>query len=217
VRVAGRAFPLVIAAPSGTGKTSLARALVERHQDVVFSISATTRPRREYERPGVDYVFVDQARFAAMAEAGELAEWAEVHGRSYGTPREGVAAALAQGRVVVLDIDVQGARQVRAAFPDAVLVFILPPSAAELARRLSRRGSEDGAERQRRLGNARAELEGADEFDYVVVNDDFDTALGALDAIVEAERHRATRAADLAGTLHRLDRELAALMNERSN
>lgn len=217
MRVPGRAFPLVIAAPSGTGKTSLARALVERHEDVVFSISATTRAPREYERPGVDYIFVDEARFRSMAEAGELAEWAEVHGRHYGTPREGVAQALARGRVVVLDIDVQGARQVRGVFPEAVLVFILPPSAAELARRLSNRGSEDDVERRRRLGNARAELQGADEFDYVVVNDDFDTALGALDAIVAAERHRASRAADLPGTLHGLDRELAGLMNERSN
>src|SRR5690606_15363831 len=128
----GRAFPLVIAAPSGAGKTSLARALVERHDDVVFSISATTRPRRGYEVHGKDYYFVDDVAFDRMISSGELLEWATVHGYRYGTPRQGVTECIRRGEVVVLDIDVQGARQIRAVFPESVLVFVLPPSAVEL-------------------------------------------------------------------------------------
>src|SRR5690606_32116544 len=114
-----RALPLVLAAPSGAGKTSLARALVERHEDIVFSVSATTRPPREYERNGVDYHFVDDAGFEAMEQRGELLEWAWVHGRRYGTPVSSVRDALARGHTVMLDIDVQGARQLRGKLPGA--------------------------------------------------------------------------------------------------
>ncbi|HEX6937890.1 MAG TPA: guanylate kinase [Longimicrobiales bacterium] len=211
----GRSFPLVIAAPSGAGKTSLARALVERRSDVVFSISATTRPRREYETSGKDYYFVDDAEFDRMIAAGELLEWATVHGRRYGTPRAGVAHGLEQGRVVVLDIDIQGARQVRDLFPDAVLVFILPPSAGELERRLAKRGSEARAEVDRRLAGARRELPLATTFDYVVVNDDFERAVNALDCIVTAERHRRSRMSDLERELARLDAELGRILDRR--
>lgn len=212
----GTPFPLVIAAPSGAGKTSLAHALVQRHPELVtFSISATTRARRERERPGKDYYFVDDTEFDEMIESGELLEWAYVHGRRYGTPRRGVREGIAAGKVVVLDIDVQGARQIRRAFDDAVLVFILPPSAAELNRRLMGRGSERDAELLRRLRGARGELEVAVEFDYVVVNDDFERALGALEAILNAERHRAGRIAELDRELRRLDAELGEIL-ERS-
>lgn len=212
----GRPFPLVIAAPSGAGKTSLAHALVQRHPgEMTFSISATTRARRERERPGKDYYFVDDAEFDEMIESGELIEWAEVHGRRYGTPRRGVREAMAAGKVVVLDIDVQGARQIRRAFDDAVLVFILPPSAAELNRRLTGRGSEGEAEVERRLRGARGELEAAAEFDYVVVNDDFDRALGALEAILRAERHRTKRIEELGLELRRLDAELGEILDRR--
>lgn len=189
----GRPFPLVLAAPSGAGKTSLARELVRRNARVVFSVSATTRPARANEKPGVDYEFVDDAGFDAMLAAGELVEWATVHGRRYGTPAHAIVKALASGDVVVLDIDVQGARQIRSKFPDAVLVFILPPSAEELGRRLERRASESEEQKTDRLRTARVELNTSHEFDYVVVNDDFDVALGTLEAIVRAERHRVSR------------------------
>ncbi len=208
-----RPFPVVIAAPSGTGKTSLARALVERDPKVVFSISATTRPPRVHETGGVDYEFVDEVEFDRMIGAGELVEWAEVHGHRYGTPARGIAAALARNEVVVLDIDIQGARQIRVTFPEAVLIFILPPSGAELVRRLRGRGSEGLEERRRRLQNARAELHAAGEFDYVVVNDDFEGAVGALQAILAAERRRYGRLEDPKAQLERIDREVGDLVD----
>ena len=211
----GRAFPLVIAAPSGAGKTSLARALVERHEDVVFSISATTRPRRGYEEHGKDYYFVDDVAFDRMISSGELLEWATVHGYRYGTPRQGVTECIRRGEVVVLDIDVQGARQIRAVFPESVLVFVLPPSAVELNRRLVGRGSEQESERRRRLEGARRELGDAVAFDYVIVNDDFDRAYQVLESILLAERHRVSRAAGLDELLERLDAELGNIL-ERS-
>ena len=209
-----RPFPVVIAAPSGAGKTSLARALVERDPDVVFSVSATTRPAREHETDGVDYEFVDGAEFDRMLAAGELVEWAEVHGHRYGTPAHGIAAALARDELVVLDIDVQGARQIRRSFPEAVLIFILPPSGDELVRRLRGRGSELPEERRRRLRNARAELHAAGDFDYVVVNDDFEGAVGALQAILAAERRRYVRLVDPEAQLERIDREVANLVEQ---
>jgi guanylate kinase len=209
--VRSRPFPVVIAAPSGAGKTSIARALVQRHDDVVFSISATTRAPRRYERDGVDYFFVDDAGFDRLVADGELVEWAVVHGQRYGTLRRGVSLALERGQTVVLDIDVQGARQIREAFPEAVLVFIVPPSAEELGRRLVFRGSEAAAERRRRLENARRELAAAREFDYIVVNDDFETAVAALESILASERRRTARIEDLGETLERLDRELVDL------
>lgn len=209
----GRPFPLVIAAPSGAGKTSLAHALVQRHpEEITFSISATTRARRDKERPGKDYYFVDDAEFDSMIESGELVEWATVHANRYGTPRRGIRDGVEAGRVVVLDIDVQGARQIREAFDDAVLVFILPPSAAELNRRLAGRGTEEADDLRRRLQGARAELEAATEFDYIVVNDDFDRALSALEAILLAERHRGARIDRLSTELGRLDSELGQLL-----
>jgi|SRR5690625_88454 len=212
----GRPFPLVIAAPSGAGKTSLAHALIERHpEEVMFSISATTRPRREEESEGRDYYFVTDAEFDRMIESGELIEWATVHGNRYGTPSRGVREGIDAGRVVVLDIDIQGARQIRERFDDAVLVFILPPSAAELDRRLTGRGSEGDAERRRRLAGARTEFSAAAEFDYVVVNEDFESAVETLEAILEAERYRPHRMRELDEMLHRLDEELGEIL-ERS-
>ncbi len=211
----GRPFPLVVAAPSGAGKTSLAHALVRRRPDVVFSTSATTRPRREYEKPGKDYFFVDDGGFDRMIEAGDLLEWATVHGRRYGTPRKGVEQALARDKVVLLDIDIQGARQVRELFPDAVLVFVLPPSAAELERRLAARASEREAEVDRRLAGARRELPLALDFDYVVVNDDFERAVNALESIVTAERRRRSRLDGLEHVLARLDAELGRILERR--
>jgi guanylate kinase len=209
---ASRPFPVVLAAPSGAGKTSLARALVARHADIMFSVSATTRPRRPGERDGHDYLFVDDAEFDRMTRDGELLEWAMVHDRRYGTPKSSVAEALERGSVVILDIDFQGARQVRAAFADAVMVYVLPPTAEELVRRLLNRGSEADAERRRRLITARVELAAVDEFDYLVVNDELEVAVASLEAIIRAERHRTVRAIDIGDRLSRLRNGLDALI-----
>ena len=189
---------LVIAAPSGAGKTSLARELVGRNDQMVFALSATTRAPRDGERDGVDYRLVDDAGFDALLENDELLEWAVVHGMRYGTLRDGVTKALRAGQTVVLDIDVQGARLVRQSTAGAVLVFILPPSADELMRRLVGRASETPAQRYERLTSARSELAAVHEFDYVVVNDHFETAVETLQSIVIAEGHRAARMGDVA-------------------
>lgn len=193
----GHPFPLVIAAPSGTGKTSLAHALVGAEENAVFSVSATTRRPRAGEREGIDYHFVADAEFDRMIAEGELVEWATVHGKRYGTPWAAIRNGIEQGRTVVLDIDIQGARNVRGAFADAVLVFILPPNAGELRRRLASRNTEGGEDLRRRLHNALDELDAVAEFDYVVVNDQFERALQTLEAIFHAERHAVGRASDL--------------------
>ncbi|MEN8374708.1 MAG: guanylate kinase [Gemmatimonadota bacterium] len=209
-----RPFPLVVAAPSGAGKTSLARALLEARSDLVFSVSVTTRERRPHETDGVDYTFVDDDEFDALIEAGELVEWAVVHDARYGTTRRAIQSALDDGRVVVLDIDIQGAKAIRERFEEAVLVFVLPPSGDELARRLAGRGSEAEAERRRRLRNARDELPSAPGFDYVVVNDDFDAGVAALGAIVDAELRRVPRQAALEEALRRIDTQIAGILEE---
>ena len=193
----GQPFPLVIAAPSGTGKTSLAHALVGAEQNAVFSVSATTRRPRAGERDGVDYHFVSDADFDRMLASGELVEWAAVHGNRYGTPWSAIRDGLEAGNTVVLDIDIQGARNVRHAFDDAVLVFILPPNAGELRRRLAGRNTEGVEDLRRRLSNALSELDAVSEFDYVVVNDEFERALQSLEAIFHAERRSVARASDL--------------------
>lgn len=208
------AFPLVIAAPSGAGKTTLARMLIGRNPDVAFSISATTRPPRPREQDGRDYHFVDDDTFDRMIASNQLAEWAVVHGRRYGTPRREVAAAVERGRTVLLDIDVQGARQVRRLFSDALLVFILPPSAAELDRRLSGRASESPDQRRHRLVNARREIEAVSEFDFVVLNDDLQRALGRVEAILHAEWARVRRIPDLDVHTRGLVRDLDELISE---
>lgn len=178
-------FPLVLSAPSGAGKTTIAHRLRDGRGDVVFSISATTRPPRDGERDGVDYHFVGEDAFRRMIAAGELIEWAQVHGSYYGTPLRNVRDAQTRGQYLLLDIDVQGARQIRDKVPEAVLVFILPPSGQALVQRLMGRGSEDDARVQRRLKNALAEIRGAGEFDQVVINDDLDAAVADVGAVLE--------------------------------
>jgi len=181
-------FPLVIAAPSGTGKTTLCRVLVERDPGLVFSVSHTTRARRPGERDGHDYHFVTQAEFRRMASAGEFLEWATYNDHLYGTSFAAIDAHLAAGRDVVLEIEVQGARQVRRRRADARLVFLLPPSLTALEARLRGRGTDALEQIERRLRVAREELAAAPDFDYGVVNDELETCVREVQAIVAAER-----------------------------
>lgn len=199
---------IVVSAPSGAGKTSLTRAaigqLTRQGQSVDFSVSHTTRAPRPGEQDGRDYHFVDEARFVAMIEAGEFLEHARVFDRRYGTGRATTTAALADGHDVILDIDWQGAQQVKAAMPAALTVYILPPSREALAQRLAARGQDDSATIARRMEQAAAEASHWAEYDYVVINDDFDTAVADLVAIFRAARHRREQvAAGRAGALAR--------------
>ncbi len=180
-----RVAPVVLAATSGTGKTTIARRLVEEAPSYVFSVSATTRPPRQGEKDGVDYHFLSRMEFERRIAEGDFAEWASVHGRLYGTPRSELIAAAERGDRVVLDIDVQGARQIRASVPDAKLIFVLPPSVDIMMARLTGRGSEAPESIARRLHSALVELQAVPEFDYVVVNDDLDECLMEIRAIVE--------------------------------
>ncbi len=191
----------IVSAPSGAGKTSLVEALLQGDPGLTVSISHTTRPRRPKETDGVNYHFVDAATFQTMIEADAFVEHAEVFGNHYGTSRAAVAEGLATGADVVLEIDWQGASLVRAAIPEAVSIFIVPPSQAALRERLNSRAQDDEAVIESRLAEARGEMQHHDEFDYLVINDDFGTALEELAAIVLAERcrlaHRVERQREL--------------------
>ena len=180
----------VIAAPSGGGKTTLTRALLDREPGIRLSVSYTTRPPRPGERDGVDYHFVDAERFSALKAAGEFLEYARVHGNWYATSATWLKAEVATGRDVLLEIDWQGAAQVRKLVPDSVHVFILPPSLESLERRLVKRGQDDSATIARRLNAAREEIRHCGEFDYVIINQDFASAVDDLAAIVRTARLR---------------------------
>jgi guanylate kinase len=183
----------VVTGASGTGKTTLVREALATVPGVGWSVSATTREPRVGEVDGQDYHFVSKADFEARVAAGELLEWAEVYGNYYGTLRAPVEEALARGESILLEIDVQGARQVRAAAPDAVLIFVLPPSVDALERRLRARATDDDATIARRLAEARLQLEGVGEFDYVVVNDVLTSAHHRFQAVLVAELQRRVR------------------------
>jgi guanylate kinase len=183
--VARRGKLYVIAAPSGAGKTSLLRALMERRPGLSFSVSCTTRRPREHERDGHDYHFVERAEFERLIAAGEFIEHANVFGNLYGTRRSVVEAALSEGRDLILEIDWQGAKQVRERLPEAIQVFVLPPSEAELEARLRKRASDTDDVIARRLTESRLEMSHWRDFDYVIVNRNFDEALAELEAIFD--------------------------------
>ena len=206
------AFPLILSAPSGAGKTSIAKALLARRSDVGYSVSCTTRAPRPGETPGQDYQFLTTEEFLARQAAGDFAESAQVHGNLYGTLRSEVDRVLRTGKHVVMDIDVQGAAQFRRAYPDSVAVFILPPSAEVMLNRLRARGTENRAELARRMISALEELRSVAEYHYVVINDVFDHAVGRVCAILDAETMRRDRLRDLDASVRvliaRLEREI---------
>ena len=180
-------FPVILSSPSGGGKTTIARELLSRRNDVGYSISCTTRAPRQGERDGVDYYFLTREQFMARREAGDFAESAEVHGNLYGTLKSEIARVLGSGKHVIMDIDVQGAAQIMLAFPQGVTVFVLPPSAEVLLERLRRRKTESPQALVARLNSALHELRAVEEYEYVVVNDDLDRAVRQIGAILDAE------------------------------
>lgn len=180
----GRGRLIVVSGPSGVGKGTVVARLLDRLPDAALSTSVTTRPARQGETDGVDYRFVDDRSFDRMVADGELLEWATYAGNRYGTPRAPVDEALEAGRDVLLEIEVQGALQVRARRPDAILLFLRPPSEEELERRLLERGTEDATQRSLRLATARRELQAAGRFDHQVVNDDLDGCVETILALL---------------------------------
>lgn len=185
----------VLSAPSGTGKSTIVSAMVERLDGLEFSISYTTRPPRPEETDGKDYHFISREKFEQMAASGAFLEWAEVFGNLYGTGLEATRLALSDGRDLLLDIDIQGARKVRGGELESVSVMILPPDYATLESRLAGRGSESEQEKHLRLAEALAEAGEYKDFDYMVVNDDLDGTILTVEAIVKAERRRTARCA----------------------
>ncbi len=189
--IAGTLF--IVAAPSGAGKTTLVGRLLAEDPHVQHSVSFTTRAPRPGEQSGREYQFIDVQRFLAMRERGEFAEWAEVHDNFYGTSRTWLEQRMQEGCDMLLEIDWQGAQQMRRQFPEAVSVFILPPSIAELEQRLRRRGADSEDVIARLVAGALGEMRHVDEFDFVIINNDLDVALGELKAAVRASRLRFSR------------------------
>ena len=197
-----RGLLLVVSSPSGAGKTTLCHRLIDEFPNIVFSVSSTTRPIRRGEEEGTDYCFVDEPTFEKMVQAGEFAEWAEVHGHRYGTTVEAVRQALEGGRHVLFDIDYQGGRQIKAKFEkDAVLVFVLPPSLEELESRLRKRATDAPDVIERRLKKAREELKQYGIYQFLIVNDDLRHAYDRLRAIYLAAQCGADRVGHIAEAL----------------
>jgi guanylate kinase len=209
------AFPIILSAPSGGGKTTITKELLARRTDLGYSVSATTRAPRHAEVDGRDYHFLSHSDFTARQKAGDFAEWAEVHGKLYGTLRSEVDRVLSSGRHVIMDIDVQGAAKFAAAFPASVLVFLVPPSAEVLIERLMARGTEKARDLLVRLETAKRELEAVQQYEYVVVNGVREQAVRETSAIIDAESLRRTRTPAMGervrGLVDGLDRVIAEL------
>jgi guanylate kinase len=208
-------FPIILSSPSGGGKTTITKLLLERRQDVGYSVSCTTRSPRPGEAHERDYFFVTKADFAARRDRGEFAESAEVHGNWYGTLRSQVDLVLTRDRHVIMDIDVQGAAQFRAAYPESVAIFLVPPSANALMNRLTSRQTESGEAYQTRVRAAREELRAAVSYQYAVLNDDLESAYRLVSSLIDAEAVRHARqpqlTARVAALIDELDRQLVQL------
>jgi guanylate kinase len=205
-------FPIILSSPSGGGKTTIAQQLLERRNDLGYSISCTTRPARPGETHGKDYFFLTREEFLARRARGDFAESADVHGNLYGTLRSEVSRVLAEGKHVVMDIDVQGARQMIQAFPESVTIFVLPPSGEILLARLRGRKTESPQQLVARLHSALRELRAVEEYEYVVMNDDLDTAVTRVGSILDAEVVSRERVSGLRqqveALIHRLETEI---------
>ncbi|NTF07043.1 guanylate kinase [Agrobacterium rubi] len=212
VHIARRGLMLVISSPSGAGKSTIARNLLEKDKNISLSVSVTTRARRQSEIDGIHYHFISKREFERMREGEELLEWAEVHGNYYGTPREPVEAAMAEGKDMLFDIDWQGAEQLQDKMKaDVVSIFILPPTMTELQSRLHRRAEDTEEVIQTRLANSRSEIEHWRDYDYVILNDDLQAAFEAIEAIVKAERVRRDRRHGMFDFVRALLEEVPAL------
>ncbi|HET9453950.1 MAG TPA: guanylate kinase [Gemmatimonadaceae bacterium] len=210
-------FPIILSAPSGGGKTTIARALLARRPDIGYSVSCTTRQPRPGEIQGKDYYFLSRTEFLAKREHGEFAESAEVHGNLYGTLRSEVLRVLQSGKHVLMDIDVQGAAQFTRVFPHSVTVFVLPPSAEVLVDRLRMRQTESAQQLADRLISALQELQSVDEYEYVVVNDNLEQAIQRVGSIVDAEVSSRERVAGLRAQVAMLIERLEAEIESRTN
>jgi len=188
-----KGFLLVISGPSGSGKGTICKKLLERNRDLVLSVSATTRKPRKGEIDGVNYFFVDEDKFEEMIRNNEFLEHANVHGNKYGTPMKFVVDQIENGEIVILEIDVQGALQVKNIYNEAILIFLLPPSMEELKNRINKRGTETKEDIDIRLNNAYRELKLIDKYDYVVVNDKVDDAVENIEIIINAEKLKVKR------------------------
>lgn len=207
-----RAFPIILSAPSGGGKTTIVHQLLESRDDIGYSVSCTTRPPRPGEVDGEDYFFLSIPKFLDLQQHGELAESAEVHGHLYGTLCSEVRRVIESGRHVIMDIDVQGARQFRTAFPQSVLIYVLPPSGEVLLERLRARNTETSDSLKKRLLGALVELQAVPMYQYVVLNDDLERAVASVSGIIDAEGLRRERLdnveRDVRAIVDRLEREL---------
>ncbi|MCF6466437.1 guanylate kinase [Clostridium sp. Cult2] len=188
-----KGFLLVISGPSGCGKGTICKKILERNEKLVFSVSATTRMPRKGEVEGVNYFFINEEKFGKMVENNEFLEYANVHGNLYGTPRKFVLEQVENGEIVILEIDVQGALQVKKSYPEAVFIFLLPPSMSELKNRIKKRGTETEEDIDIRLKNAFKELEFVDEYDYIVINDEVMNAVAKTETIIGAEKLKVKR------------------------
>jgi len=211
------AFPIILSAPSGAGKTTIAKALLKSRKDLGYSVSCTTRQPRDGEIPGKDYYFVSRTEFLTKRERGEFAESAEVHGNLYGTLRSEVIRVIGSGQHVLMDIDVQGAAQFTRVFPQSVTIFILPPSADVLLSRLKLRQSESPQQLADRLQSSLQELQSVDEYEYVVVNDNLDQAIQRVNSIIDAEVSSRERVAGLRTQVALLIEHLEEEIQSRTN